>query len=621
MKFRSMGLVGIVAVALLSGGVSPALATTTPGVSGFWGWGDNGNSWGAHPTTIGVMGDGTNAQRGTPEALSLWGTDVLDVSSSRYHTLALKRDGSVLASGYGYWGELGDGGMTPSVSPVSVVGLSAGSGVVSVKAGGSFSLALKSDGSVWAWGQADQGQQGDGSGVIHVVPTQVPTLGAGSGVIAISAGANHALALKSDGSVWGWGDNDYGDVGIGTGSGNVLVPVQLPFGAGSGVVQIVAAQEYSLALKSDGSVWAWGDNENGQLGDGSISNRFAPVTTAFGSGSGVVSIDGTNHYNHKSGIAGSGCKSRGGDDETSMALRSDGSLWAWGSNACGQFGSGVADNATHPNPLAMPAPLAAGSGIVSVSLGEDFALALRSDGSVLSWGTDVYCEQADCPTTAIIGTPKPVPGFGPTNVATLVTAYDDGGLVLAAQRFTASLSMSSSPVHSHEGDRVDFSVHLTCAAPVLGTTVVLDDRGSPLSTLKLDASGTAVFETSSLQPGPHLITATSSPTTSCSGTSATATVKVTNPSYLDVVNHPGTSRAGATVTFSANVYCASPGTHTGVVLFHENGVLIGSANIDASGNALASWIFSTRGTHVVTADYSGDDGCDPASADTEHDTN
>ena len=124
--------------------------------------------------------------------------------------------------------------------------------MVAIAGGDSHSLALKSDGTVWAWGYNGCGQLGDGSTTNRLTPVQVSGL---TGVVAIAGGGSHSLALKSDGTVWAWGCNDYGQLGDGT-TTNRLTPVQVS--GLTGVVAIAGGGAHSLALKSDGTVWAWG---------------------------------------------------------------------------------------------------------------------------------------------------------------------------------------------------------------------------------------------------------------------------------------------------------------------------------------------------------------------------
>ncbi len=199
-------------------------------------------------------------------------------------------------------GQLGDGTNTARTSPVQVIQLT---GVVGISAGVAFSVALKSDGTVWAWGTNGAGQLGDGTNAQRLSPVQVARL---TNVICIAAGpATHTLALKSDGTVWGWGYNGYGELGDGSGTTryNIVRVSDL-----TSIIAIATVDDHSSAVKSDGTVLSWGYNGNGELGDGSITQRFVPVTVTGFSG-GLAVAAGSSH---------------------SLALKNDGFVWAWGSN-------------------------------------------------------------------------------------------------------------------------------------------------------------------------------------------------------------------------------------------------------------------------------------------------
>ncbi|MBI4492930.1 MAG: IPT/TIG domain-containing protein, partial [Chloroflexi bacterium] len=253
------GLSGAIAVA--AGGYH-SLALKSDGT--VWAWGGNG---------YGQLGDGSTSNRATPVQVSGL-SGVIAVSAGWQHSLALKNDGTVWAWGNNRFGQLGDGtSSTVRTTPVQVSGLS---GVVAIAAGGYHSLALKNDGTVWAWGANWYGALGDGTATNRLTPVQVPGL---SGVMAVAAGSAHSLALKGDGTVWAWGGNYSGQLGDGTTvtTGCYSRPTPVQVSGLSGASAIAAGASHSLALKSDGTVWAWGYNGYGQLGDGTTTGHATPV--------------------------------------------------------------------------------------------------------------------------------------------------------------------------------------------------------------------------------------------------------------------------------------------------------------------------------------------------------
>jgi alpha-tubulin suppressor-like RCC1 family protein len=316
-----------------------------------WAWGLN---------SFGQLGVGTTIDKKAPVQV-IEGYEL--ISAGGTHTLALKTDGTLWAWGRNTSGQLGDETNTDRDIPVLI-----GEGYTAISAGGCYncfvghSLALKSDGTLWAWGNNAYGQLGDGTNTDRNSPVQI-----GSGYSAISAGDQFSLALKTDGSLWAWGRNYYGQLGDGTNT-NKNVPVMI----GSGFTAISASQGnntscgHSLALKSDHTMWAWGYNSFGQLGDGTFVDKNLPVQ--IGSGFSSISAGGIH----------------------SLALKTDGTVWAFGNNDFGQLGDG-----TH---VQKTPPVQIGSGYSAISAGALHSMALKKEGTIWAWGWNHFGQLGDSTT-------------------------------------------------------------------------------------------------------------------------------------------------------------------------------------------------------------------------------
>ena len=199
-------------------------------------------------------------------------TDMQRIAAGEAHNLATWND-SLYVWGYNGAGQLGDETYTNSYVPLFRM-----LDVRAVAAGGSHSLALRTDDSLWAWGANGAGQLGDGTTVWRPAPFQALT-----GIAAVAAGGYHTLAIKTDGSLWAWGGNTYGQLGDGT-TTQRLSPVRVLAGVGAVATRSspMMACSHTLAIKTDGNLWAWGDNTYGQLGDGTTTQRLSPVRVLTG---------------------------------------------------------------------------------------------------------------------------------------------------------------------------------------------------------------------------------------------------------------------------------------------------------------------------------------------------
>jgi len=344
-------------------------------------------SWGYNEN--GQLGDGTTTNRLLYADIGA-GNNVVQVAagygSPSGHGLEVRTDGTVWAWGMNSFGQLGDGTTDSRLAPVQVTGLT---GVMRVAGGCNHSLALRSDGTVWAWGGNAAGQLGRGTTSDHEV-TPAPVSGL-AGVTKISAGCGFSLALRSDGTVWAWGYDNVGQLGNGS-TASSAVPVKIT--GVSQVTGIAAGWDSAVAIVAGGaSVWAWGGNDYGQLGDGTLADRTTPVR---------VTQIGTVH------IAGAAVGFK-----YAAILSTDGSVWAWGTDTAGQLG-----NAPSATPVTRPVnTIGAGSGITQIAAGGALMLAVRSNGTVLAWGDNRFGELGIGTTTSVTG-PIQVTGLtGATQVA------------------------------------------------------------------------------------------------------------------------------------------------------------------------------------------------------------
>jgi alpha-tubulin suppressor-like RCC1 family protein len=329
--------------------ILPDVASAAPAaapIGHVWAWGDN---------FYGQLGNGTTNNSDVPVQVSNL-TNVRAIATGGVFSLALKLDGTVWAWGANYYGQLGNNSTANSSVPGEVANLT---GVTAIAAGGGHGLALKNDGTIWAWGWNQYGQIGNGDTSNRLAPTQVVGL---TSVVAIAGGTAHSLALTADGTVWAWGAGFVGQLGDG-GTNRATIPT--PVLGLSGITAIDAGTFHSLAVKSDGTAWSWGLNTSGQLGN-TTSSTF--VTTP------VQVLDSAN-----APLGGVAAVAGGGN--LSLALRSNGEVAAWGDNTYGELGQG-----TFGKRLLRAKHVGGLTEVRAIASGNLHALALRSDGTVLSWG-------------------------------------------------------------------------------------------------------------------------------------------------------------------------------------------------------------------------------------------
>jgi alpha-tubulin suppressor-like RCC1 family protein len=320
-----------------------------------WTWGCNG---------YGVLGDGTSIDRCSPVTTSGGGTNWCRVSGGTQFVGAIKTDGTLWAWGRNSSGRLGDGSTTNRSSPVTTSG--GGTTWCQVSAGANHATAIKTDGTLWTWGSNGQGALGTNNTTSRSSPGT--TIDGATTWCQVSAGNSVTSGIKIDGTLWTWGCNSSGRLGDGT-TIDRSSPVTTA-GGGTDWCQVSTKQETVAAVKTDGTLWTWGCNNTGQLGDGSTISRSSPGTTAGA---------GTNWCQVASSI------------NFMAAVKTDGTLWTWGCAGSGALGDGTTINRSSPGTTA-----GAGTNWCHVGRGAYRAVgAIKTDGTLWTWGYGRCGQTAD----------------------------------------------------------------------------------------------------------------------------------------------------------------------------------------------------------------------------------
>lgn len=353
-------------------------------------------------------------------------SELTELAAGYEFGLGLLADGRVMSWGYNSVGELGDGTTTLNAVPTPVPGVT---DAVAIAAGTTHSMALLGDGTILAWGENTSGQLGApntgpetcGTAGCSRVPLKVPGV---SNAIAIAAYGRHSMALLADGSVLAWGENEHGEQGdgVGTSAGCECVPTPTPVPGITGAVAIAAGAHTGAALLADGTVRNWGSNLVGSLGTGTPSPAagcacLGPVSPA--------------------GLA--GVKQLSGGGSHTLALLNDGSVVGWGFNRDGQLGIGSESGAPC---FCVPAPTAVLGGPVDlqeVDTGEQHSAALKSDGTVMAWGANDSGEVGAGPLNVNVPSPTPIPGVGGAS-GIHASDYNTYAIVGPSQTLTVELA-------------------------------------------------------------------------------------------------------------------------------------------------------------------------------------
>ncbi|MCL2377286.1 MAG: hypothetical protein FWC76_07830 [Defluviitaleaceae bacterium] len=318
-----------------------------------WGWGNNmgsriGGSGMTHTTPIMIL------------------YDVASFSVLDSFGMAIRTDGSLWAWGNNLFGQLGNGARTPQSEPIWIM-----DDVAYVSVGRSHTMAIKTDGTLWGWGRNNYGQLGDGTTEDSAVPVRII-----DDVTAVSVGHYHTVAIRGDGNLWVWGDNNFGQLGDGTLDGSLL-----PIMSMEGVAHVSTGSGNPMVITNDGALWGWGVNSTGQLGDGTAGSATNAINMNI-SHEPVRIMDGVVAVNATVGLT--------------AVIREDGTLWMWGVNTDGQVGNNRAD-IIHINAImvASPNPTMIMEDIVAVSPGIGHTMAMTTDGRLWAWGRNNHGQLGD----------------------------------------------------------------------------------------------------------------------------------------------------------------------------------------------------------------------------------
>jgi alpha-tubulin suppressor-like RCC1 family protein len=320
-------------------------------------WGRNGD---------GQLGQNNIIEYSSPVQIS--GITWSSIGGGGGFSLATKTDGTLWAWGFNNNGRLGQNATTSLSSPVQIPGTTWSSTIKSSSA--QHSLATKTDGTLWSWSTNAFGQLGQNNITQYSSPVQIP----GTTWSSISGGTSHSLATKTDGTLWSWGRNFNGQLGQNNRT-EYSSPVQIP---GTSWSSISGGGAFSSATKTDGTLWAWGQNTNGQLGQNNTTQYSSPVQ-----------IPGTTWSSISASVH-------------SLATKTDGTLWSWGRNYQGQLGQN--NRTEYSSPVQIP-----GTTWSSISAGGAFSSATKTDGTLWSWGQNTNGQLGQNNTTQY-SSPVQIPG-------------------------------------------------------------------------------------------------------------------------------------------------------------------------------------------------------------------
>ena len=333
-------------VSVVGGFTDWVQVSTSAGSSHNMGLRANGTAWGWGYNGVGQIGDGTAVSKSSPVSVVGGFTDWVQVSAGGNHTTAIRSNGTAWGWGYNGFGRLGDNTTVNKSSPVSVVG-----GFIDwiqVSASTFHTAGVRANGSAWGWGSNGTARLGDNTTVDRSSPVSV--VGGFTDWIQVSAGVQHTVGVRANGTAWAWGQGVDGQLGDNT-TVNKSSPVAV-VGGFTDWIQISAGTAHNIGVRATGTAWAWGNGANGRLGNNFQTNRSSPVSVVGGFTDWIQASAGNTH---------------------TVGLRANGTLWAWGDNGSGRFGDG-----TIASPRSSPVSVVGGfTDWIQIGAGAQHTVALR----------------------------------------------------------------------------------------------------------------------------------------------------------------------------------------------------------------------------------------------------
>jgi alpha-tubulin suppressor-like RCC1 family protein len=312
--------------------------------------------WGAGSS--GQLGNGVTNNAFTPVTTFAGGTNWKQVSIGNVHTPAIKTDGTLWVWGSGSNGRLGNGVTTGGIS-TPITTFAGGTNWKQVISSGVVTAAIKTDGTLWTWGSGNFGRLGNAV-VQGNISTPVTTFAGGTNWKQVSSALTYTVAIKTDGTLWTWGSGSAGILGNAVTTGDISTPVTT-FAGGTNWKQVSAGGGNITSIKTDGTLWIWGAGSYGRLGNAQTTNVSTPVTT-FAGGNNWKQVSVGNQH--------------------TAAIKTDGTLWVWGSGSNGRLGNAV----TTGNISTPVTTFAGGTNWKQVSCGDIHTAAIKTDGTLWVWG-------------------------------------------------------------------------------------------------------------------------------------------------------------------------------------------------------------------------------------------